>query len=60
MGRSHLVDEISKDHFLIPINLREERSRGASDTILTLYGPIHSSSRLSTRRRCYPRLPHAI
>jgi hypothetical protein len=30
MGKSRLVDEFSKDHFLIPINLREEVTRGAS------------------------------
>ncbi|KAI0253034.1 hypothetical protein BJV78DRAFT_235120 [Lactifluus subvellereus] len=28
MGKSRLVDEFSKNHFLIPINLREEGSQG--------------------------------
>ena len=34
MGKSRLLDEFSKRHFLIPINLRDEDSQGA------LY-PIH-------------------
>jgi hypothetical protein len=28
MGKSHLLDEFSKRHFLIPINLREKGSQG--------------------------------
>jgi hypothetical protein len=30
MGKSRLVDEFSKDHFLIPINLRKQGAGGAS------------------------------
>ena len=30
MGKSRLLDEFSKGHFLIPINLRERGSQGAS------------------------------
>ncbi|KAI0253795.1 hypothetical protein BJV78DRAFT_130947 [Lactifluus subvellereus] len=32
MGKSRLVDEFSKDHFLIPINLRESDSKGFPPT----------------------------
>jgi hypothetical protein len=28
MGKSRLLDEFSKEHFLIPINLRSARNRG--------------------------------
>ena len=30
MGKSRLLDEFSKSHFLIPINLRPEKTDGAS------------------------------
>ena len=57
---SRLVDEFSKDDFLIPINLRGEHTQGASDPILTLYAPVYLYSRLPARRRCCSRRPCAI
>jgi hypothetical protein len=32
MGKSRLLDEFAKEHFVIPVNLRESGTRGESRT----------------------------
>jgi hypothetical protein len=36
MGKSRMIDELSKDHLVIPINLRPELSTGPNFTLITL------------------------
>jgi len=48
MGKSRLLDELSKEFFLIPINLRPSNGRGLSFH-LYFRGPPNLSYRLSTR-----------
>src|SRR6266702_7656149 len=49
MGKSRLLDELSKDFFLIPINLRSVSGRGLSYHFY-LRSPPNVSYRLSPRR----------
>jgi|ERR1700761_1281946 hypothetical protein len=46
MGKSRLLDELSKSFFLIPINLRSADSRGTCYCV-HFPSPLHLSDRLS-------------
>jgi hypothetical protein len=50
MGKSRLLDEFSKHHFLIPINLRPEGSEGVSCSFQA-HGLSNRSLRLSSSRQ---------
>ncbi|KAI0291937.1 hypothetical protein B0F90DRAFT_1773771 [Multifurca ochricompacta] len=48
MGKSRLIDELSREDFLIPINLRPHNSKGLSRLLISC---------LSLRNRFYRILP---
>ncbi len=60
MGKSRLLDEFSKEHFLIPVNLRRANARGTYHPHFYPYVPSHPCSRLSSSRRRRSRPSHQI
>ena len=61
MGKSRLLDEFSKKHFLIPVNLRKGDTRGTHNPPFLPLWPLHAYVfRLSSSRPCHPRTSHRI
>ncbi|KAI0253835.1 hypothetical protein BJV78DRAFT_1359880 [Lactifluus subvellereus] len=62
MGKSRLLDEFSKDHFLIPINLREEGSRGfpPPDVVVRNFLTPYDSEDKNMQEKSYSRACHFL